>query len=219
LWRIVTLLLYNSDPSYRLSLFRIWSVQSLLRSENLRCSHLGSPKVYTAGLGSHIYIIYRLDIRDTTVSPDTKGFISQSDLVSSLFRRVQYTPQQFIRACRCACEIISPFAEKNLTKLLITKLRNRTYYSVEDEPCNTVTQLIDLLTGAFGSLKTIDRYHGELSIIYLKPHEHIIDFISRVKDLHTSFLDIERRVKGTLRSPFRFQKTDWQSDHFVKDCH
>lgn len=110
--------------------------------------------------------------------------------------------QQFTRACRRARELVPSSAERNLTKFLIAKLRNRAYYAVEDEPCDTVTQLIDLLTGAFGSPKTIDQYRGELSTIYLKPHEHVIDYISRVKDLRTSILDTERRDKGSLDPHF-----------------
>lgn len=109
---------------------------------------------------------------------------------------------RFTRACRRAREIIPPSAERNLTKLLINKLDRRAYYAVEDEPCETVTQLIDLLTGAFGSSKTLDQYRGELSTVYLKPLEHIIDYISRVKDLRTNILDAERRMKGYLDTNF-----------------
>lgn len=105
---------------------------------------------------------------------------------------------QFTRACRRAREIIPPHSERNLTKLLINKLRGRAYYAVEDEPCDTVTQLVDLLNGAFGSPKTIDQYRGELSAVYLKPDEHVLDYISRVKDLRTTILDTERRFKGQL---------------------
>ncbi|KYQ48516.1 hypothetical protein ALC60_12438 [Trachymyrmex zeteki] len=75
-------------------------------------------------------------------------------------------------------------------------------YAVEDEPCNSVTDLIDLLTDAFGTAKNLDQYRGELSIIYLKPGEHILDYISRVKDLRTAILDAERREHGELDSYF-----------------
>lgn len=109
---------------------------------------------------------------------------------------------QFTRACRRAREIIPPSAERNLTKLLINKLGRRAYYAVEDEPCDTVTELIDLLTGAFGLPKTLDQYRGELSIIYLKPEEHVLDYISRVKDLRTSILDAERRISKKLEPQF-----------------
>jgi len=109
---------------------------------------------------------------------------------------------QFTRACRRACEIIPPSSERTLTKLLKAKLRGRAYYAVEDEPCDSITQLIDLLTRTFGSRKTIDQYRGELSNEYLKPHEHIIDYISRVKDLRTSIMDAERRAKGRLDPRF-----------------
>lgn len=103
---------------------------------------------------------------------------------------------QFTRACRRAREIIPPAAERNLTKLLVNKLTGRAYYAVEDEPCDTVTQLIDLLNGAFGPSKTIDQYRGELSTIYLRPTEHVLDYISRVKDLRSAILDAERRSHG-----------------------
>lgn len=61
---------------------------------------------------------------------------------------------QFVRACRRAREIVPFSCERNLTKLIINKLRGRAYYAVEDEPCESITQLIDLLNGAFGSPKT-----------------------------------------------------------------
>lgn len=110
--------------------------------------------------------------------------------------------QQFTRACRRAREIVPLSAERNLTKLLINKLGRRAYYAVEDEPCDSVTELVDLLTGAFGSPKTLDQYRGELSIIYMKLNEHVLDYISRVKDIRTSILDAERRDKGRLDAQF-----------------
>ncbi|XP_067216966.1 uncharacterized protein [Linepithema humile] len=103
---------------------------------------------------------------------------------------------QFVCACRRARELVPSFSERNLTKLLINKLRGRAYYAVEDEPCKTITQLIDLLTTAFGSPKTVDQYRGELSTVYIKPNKHMLDYISRIKELRAAILDTERRVKG-----------------------
>lgn len=100
---------------------------------------------------------------------------------------------QFTQACRRAKEVVPSRCEFNLTKLLINKLRGRAYYAVEDETCGTVTQLIDLLTAAFGHSKTLDQYQGELGSIYLRPKEHIIDYISRVKELRSAILDCYRR--------------------------
>lgn len=103
---------------------------------------------------------------------------------------------QFARACKRARELVPPACEYNLTKLIINRLRGRAYYAVEDEPCDTVTQLIDLLNGAFGSPKTIDQYRGELSTCYLRSGEHMLDYVSKVKDLRTAILDAERRDRG-----------------------
>lgn len=105
---------------------------------------------------------------------------------------------QFTRACRRARETFPSASEFDLTRLLLNKLRGRAYYAVEDEPCDSVTQLIDLLNCAFGASRTIDQYRGELSSIFIKHNEHTLDYIARVKDLRTSILDAERRERGTL---------------------
>lgn len=106
---------------------------------------------------------------------------------------------QFTRACRRVKEIFPPSVERNLTRLLLTKLRGRAVYAVEDETCETVNQLIDLLNEAFGSFKTLDQYRGELSTAFLHPHEHILDYISRTKDLRTAIMDATRREHGILQ--------------------
>jgi len=109
---------------------------------------------------------------------------------------------QFTSACRRAQEVIPSSAERNLTKLLINKLGKRAYYTVADEPCDTVTELIDLLHDVFGTRKTIDQYRGELGAIYIKPGEHMVDYIYRVKDLRTAILDAERRERGRVDPQF-----------------
>lgn len=136
----------------------------------------------------------------TNELPDTTPKVTFREATESVphFDGYNISLNQFTRACRRAREIVPPSSERNLTKLLINKLRGRAYSAVEDEPCESVTQLIDLLNVAFGSPKTIDQYRGELSTIHLKPKEHILDFITRVKDLRTAILDEERRVNSYL---------------------
>jgi len=109
---------------------------------------------------------------------------------------------QFTSACRRAQDVIPPSAERNLTKLLINKLGRKAYYAVADEPCDTVTELIDLLSDAFGTRKTIDQCRGELSTIYIKPSEDMLDYICRVKDLRSTIIDAERREKGRVEPQF-----------------
>lgn len=108
------------------------------------------------------------------------------------------TVSSFARACRRAREVLPASSERDLTRVLINRLRGRAQVAVEDEPCNTITQLIDLLTSAFGSQKTTNQYQGELSIIHIRKGEHILDYISRVKDLRSAIIDSERRECGQL---------------------
>lgn len=108
------------------------------------------------------------------------------------------TLYQFSCACRRARDIIPPAFERDLTKLLLNKLRGRAYYAIEEESCETVTDLIDALYRSFGGRKTVDQYRGELSNVHLRPDEHILDFISRVKELRAQVLDMERRTRGHI---------------------
>lgn len=104
----------------------------------------------------------------------------------------------FGRACRHARDTLPPSAERNLTRLLFNRLRGRARSAVEEDTCTTVTQLIDQLTSAFGALKTIDQYRGELSTIYMKRGEHVLDYIDRVKDLKSAIIDTERRENARI---------------------
>lgn len=138
-------------------------------------------------IDSHITSMRRSYNIDDTPAPKV-SFREATDSVP-YFDGYKILLAQFTRACRRVREIIPPSAERNLTKLLINKLGRRAYYAVEDEPCSSVTELIDLLTDAFSTAKTLDQYRGELSIVFLKSGEHVLDYISRVKDLRTAILD------------------------------
>lgn len=105
---------------------------------------------------------------------------------------------RFIRACRRARDSVPSYWESDLTRSLINKLQGRAYEAVDDEPCSSVTQLIDLLTISFDSPKEIFEYRGELASAFIQPNEHILDFISRIKELRLAILDAERRSRGTL---------------------
>lgn len=135
-----------------------------------------------------------------TLGDETAPRVSFKEAIETVPRFDGYNMPlaQFARACRRALETVPPFSERNLTRLLMNKLDGRAYYAVEDEPCDTITQLLDLLSGAFGAPKTIDQYRGELSTVYMRPFEHMLDYIIRVKDLRSSILDEERRIRGSL---------------------
>lgn len=132
------------------------------------------------------------------ISPIPKVSFREATESVPTFDGYNISLSQFVRACRRAKEIVPASSERNLTKLLINKLRGRAYYAVEDEPCETITQLIDLLTTGFGSPKTVDQYRGELSTVFIKPNEHMLDYISRVKELRAAIFDTERREKGFI---------------------
>lgn len=99
---------------------------------------------------------------------------------------------QFVRACKRAREVIPASAERTLTKLICNKLRGRAYAAVEDADCCTISELCNRLKDILGPYKFVDQYRGELASILQGPSEHILDYITRVKDLRTAILDCHR---------------------------
>lgn len=99
---------------------------------------------------------------------------------------------QFARACRRARDILPASAERTLTRLILTRLRGRAATALEDEPTTDVSSLCDRLKDVFGPNRSVDHYRGEMANMYMKRDEHILDYISRTKDLRDAILDCTR---------------------------
>ncbi|KAG7196393.1 hypothetical protein KM043_000397 [Ampulex compressa] len=135
------------------------------------------------------------------------GGIRLRDVVESIphFDGYNVPISQYVRACKRARDTVPPSAEYDLTKLLVNRLRGRAYLAVEDEACENITQLTDLLIASFGSLKSVDHYRGELSMIQQRRNEHMLDYISRVKTLRSAINDGERKERGILPESVRLE--------------
>ncbi|XP_076396120.1 uncharacterized protein LOC143265820 [Megachile rotundata] len=77
-------------------------------------------------------------------------------------------------------------------KLIIGHLSGHAAAAVEDEKIDTVAELCNILRDIFGPQRIVDYYRGELTSIYMKNGEHVLDFITRVKDLRDAILDCDR---------------------------
>lgn len=99
---------------------------------------------------------------------------------------------QFTRACNRGRDLVPDRAEKTFAKLIISKLRGRAYTAVEDQVVDTVTDICNRLKDVFGPHHTIDHYRGEMTNIFMKPNEDILQYISRVKDLRTAIIECDR---------------------------
>ena len=114
---------------------------------------------------------------------------------------------KFIRACERAPEMFPPHLEPTLARLLRNKLRRQAYTAFEDDSFTNIKEFTEHLKEIFGSSKTINEYRRELGNITKNKNEHIIDYISRVKDLHTAILEEETTSVGVHpeRSPTNFE--------------
>ena len=95
-------------------------------------------------------------------------------------------------ACKQARTMVPRHMEGPLAKLIRGKLRSRAYAAVEDSECHSIRSLCDILRGTFGPCMDIDELKGDLAHIYMKKCEHILDYISRVKELRNAIIDCDR---------------------------
>lgn len=88
--------------------------------------------------------------------------------------------------------------EITLTRLLRNKLKGRAYTAMEDDSFADIKAFTDRLKDVFGASKSINQYRGELGNIAKNKNEHIIDYISRVKDLHAAITEEETSENGAV---------------------
>ncbi|KAI4488732.1 hypothetical protein M0802_011342 [Mischocyttarus mexicanus] len=110
---------------------------------------------------------------------------------------------QFTRACRRAFDSL-PFGytsdtEASLTRLLLSKLSGHAYFAVENLKVNRVEILIDRLKETFLSSHDANYYRGQLATERLKSGEHVLEYVSRMRELTQSVMDEENKNLGLPR--------------------
>ncbi|KAI4472491.1 hypothetical protein M0802_016771 [Mischocyttarus mexicanus] len=109
---------------------------------------------------------------------------------------------QFTRACRRAFESL-PFGytsetEASLTRLLLSKLSGHAYFAVENLKITRVEVLIDRLKETFLPSHDVNYYRGQLATERLKSGEHVLEYVSRMRELTQSVMDEESKNLGQL---------------------
>lgn len=108
---------------------------------------------------------------------------------------------RFAKACKRVRESLPLLNESYLVTLIRNKLLNHAYLIVEDECHVTLDGLLDSLKRVFGSGKGPNYYRGQLSITFMKPGEHVLDYIGRVKDLRNNIVEGDQElVNRTLNA-------------------
>ena len=95
---------------------------------------------------------------------------------------------QFARACNRAKALVPPQAEPQLARLLHNKLQDHACLTVEDRVFDSVNDLINQLKRTFSPVTTSDHYRGEFANIIKGTNEHVLEYISLVKDLRLAIL-------------------------------
>lgn len=127
--------------------------------------------------------------------------IRVKDAIESVPTFDGYKPSvfQFLRACERAKNMVSDEQEPHLARLLTNKLIGHALLAVEDSHgFDSVEELGDRLRTIFAPQKSVNQYRGDLGNIYQKPNEHILDYISRIRDIRLAILDGIKRSAGHI---------------------
>ena len=132
--------------------------------------------------------------RNNTPDQDPTPQITLKDAIETVpnFNGHNIPVVQFARACNRAKALVPPQTEPQLARLLRNKLQDHACLAVEDRVFDSVNDLIKQLKRTFSPLKTSDHYRGELANIIKGNNEHILEYISRVKDLRFAILEEDR---------------------------
>lgn len=140
-----------------------------------------------------------VNVRDDRELPANIKFKDALESVP-IFNGYNVPVLRFVRACKRARDMFRPHQELGLTQLLRNKLKGHAATALEDYNFQNVHQFGERLKTLFGAAKTLNEFRGELGNISKNKNEHIIDYISRTKDLHTAILEAEIDNHGTLRN-------------------
>ena len=135
-------------------------------------------------------VLNRTNIPDQDPTPQIK----LKDAIETVptFNGHNIPVEQFARACNRAKVLVPPQAEPQLARLLRNKLQDHACLAVEDRVFDSVNDLIKQLKRTFSPAKTSDHYRGELANIIKGTNEHVLEYISRVKDLRFAILEEDR---------------------------
>lgn len=143
--------------------------------------------------------------------------LSLKDLLESVptFNGSNIPILKFTRACKRAKDMLAPALEPTFTRLLRNELKDRAYTAIEDDTFRTVSSFTDRLKEIFGASRSVNQYKGELGNVAKGKTEHVLDYISRVKDIHSAIVDREVQVMGRLSRQHREALKDETMECFV----
>lgn len=95
----------------------------------------------------------------------------------------------FARACRTALEMIHPDTEPSFVRNIRGKLRGAAAKAIEGKYYSTLSELCARLIKIFDPPRDVDILRGELATIRQREREHVLDYISRVKDLMSAIIE------------------------------
>lgn len=117
----------------------------------------------------------------------------------SMFNGNNMSVLTFIRSVKQARDTVPPQAEPQLVKhIIMHKLKGLAQLALEDENCFTADKLCEILRQSFGPKRTLEQYRGDMTGVYQKLNEHVLEYICRVKDLRTAILNSKKQETGSL---------------------
>ncbi|KAL2713541.1 enzymatic polyprotein endonuclease reverse [Vespula squamosa] len=87
------------------------------------------------------------------------------------------------------------------------KPRSDPYSNVEDLDIISINIIYNILRETFSPYRTLEQYKAELTNIFMRKDERILDYIDKVKHLHRAIMNEERYRTNELRENKKFEIT------------
>ena len=110
---------------------------------------------------------------------------------------------QFIEGCLEAKDMVEPGAEKNLVRLIKSKIFGEARKSMSGQNFETVEQIRNFLTGIFVPRRSIQLLVGELGREYQREGESVLTYANRMREIGRRILEMKRLTTGAIDPVFR----------------
>ena len=109
---------------------------------------------------------------------------------------------QFLEGCTEAKDMIEEGAERNLVKLICSKMFGEARSAIVGQTFNTIDGLKNFFRSIYFPVKSVQQLIGELGREYQREGESVISFTNRLRDIGRKILET-KKLSGELNQSFK----------------
>ncbi|XP_063994377.1 uncharacterized protein LOC135171688 [Diachasmimorpha longicaudata] len=149
------------------------------------------------------------DLKRTKEIPETSAPVRTCENTSRITMKdaLAYIPTfdgynisvtQFMRSCNRACSMLNQSTIPMFLALIRQKFTGRARTTLENLEYQTASELESKLRDFFDPIRTANQYKAALENVCKKSHEHVVDYINRVRNLYCDVINAETLERECL---------------------